>query len=123
MSGLAILLLSVLQQTPTITCKVRAHDAPLPDAEVVVAGHTYETAASGEVRVFVEPGTVVMTVTKEGFVPVTTTSSTWSGCRASRSRSRFPRREQGRPSKTNRCVWRCSIARSSKKNRLRPQET
>jgi outer membrane receptor for ferrienterochelin and colicins len=79
MSVLAVLLLSVLSPSCTIVCRVRAHDAPVPDAEVAVAGQTARTAANGEARMIVEPGTLLIRVAKEGFLPAAATATIAGG--------------------------------------------
>ena len=69
------LLLSLALQggQSTIVCSVTAEGAPVPGAEVVVAGKTYQTDARGGVRIEVSSGLVELTVVKAGFAPVTTT--------------------------------------------------
>ncbi len=59
-------------QTGTVRIEVRAADQPIEDAEVVVAGATYRTDASGTTTVTIVPGTVEVTVAKAGFAPATT---------------------------------------------------
>ena len=51
----------------TIVCTVTAGGAPVAGAEIVVAGKTYVTDPRGEVRIDVDPGSVELTVVKEGF--------------------------------------------------------
>jgi iron complex outermembrane receptor protein len=51
----------------TLRVEVRAEDRPIEQAGVVVRGVTYRTDASGRVEIATEPGTVRITVTKEGF--------------------------------------------------------
>ena len=63
----------------TIACTVTAHGVTVPGAEIVVAGKTYVTDARGEVRIGVAPGSIALTVIKEGFAPVTTTIAVASG--------------------------------------------
>jgi iron complex outermembrane receptor protein len=55
-----------------IVCSVTAGGAPVAGAQVVVAGQTHVTDRRGEVRMDVAPGSVELTVLKEGFAPVTT---------------------------------------------------
>ena len=62
-----------------IVCTVTAGGAPVPGAEIVVAGKTYVTDARGEVRIEVSPGPVELTVVKAGFAPVTTTITVAAG--------------------------------------------
>ena len=72
MSVLALLFLLSLQGGQSaIVCTVTAGGAPVAGAEIVVAGKTYVTDPRGEVRIVVDPGSVELTVVKEGFVPVT----------------------------------------------------
>jgi outer membrane receptor for ferrienterochelin and colicins len=67
---LALLLLLPLQSEPSaIACTVTVGGASVAGADVVVAGKTYVTDARGEVRIVVTPGSVELTVIKEGFVP------------------------------------------------------
>jgi iron complex outermembrane receptor protein len=54
----------------TIRVQVRASEEPVEDAEVVVAGTTHRTDASGTATVTTAPGAVEVTVVKVGFVPV-----------------------------------------------------
>ncbi len=56
----------LLPQNASLLCSVTAGDKPVADADVVVGGRTYETAADGEVRIPVTAGTVEVTVAKEG---------------------------------------------------------
>lgn len=65
--------LTIAAQAPTATIRVqvRASDEPVEDAEVVVAGTTLRTDASGTATVTTAPGTVEVTVVKVGFVPAT----------------------------------------------------
>jgi outer membrane receptor for ferrienterochelin and colicins len=55
--------------TATIRVQVRASEKPVEDAEVVVAGTTRRTDASGTITT--APGTVDLTVLKAGFAPAT----------------------------------------------------
>jgi outer membrane receptor for ferrienterochelin and colicins len=77
---LTLLLLSALQPSESaITCTVPADSAPVAGAEIVIAGKTYVTDPRGEVRIVVEPGSVGLTVVKEGFAPVTATVTVAAG--------------------------------------------
>jgi outer membrane receptor for ferrienterochelin and colicins len=58
--------------TATLRVEVRAAQAPVAAADVVIAGRTYRTAADGTVSIAVPPGTVEVTVVKDDFLPVTT---------------------------------------------------
>jgi iron complex outermembrane receptor protein len=58
-------------QTGTIRVRVRAAEKPVENAEVVVAGTTHRTDASGTTTVTAVPGTVDLTVVKTGFAPAT----------------------------------------------------
>jgi iron complex outermembrane receptor protein len=71
--------LSLQPGQSAIVCSVMAGGAPVPGAEVVVAGTTYVTDARGEVRIDVSPGPVEITVVKPGFAPVTTTVTVAAG--------------------------------------------
>jgi outer membrane receptor for ferrienterochelin and colicins len=63
----------------TIVCRVTAGGAPIAGVEVVAAGKTYVTDQRGEARLQLDPGTVELTVVKEGFAPVTTTLTVAAG--------------------------------------------
>ena len=51
--------------------EVRANNLPVENAEVVVRGVTHRTDAMGKVTIPSAPGTIDLTVVKEGFVPAT----------------------------------------------------
>ena len=55
----------------TIRVQVRASDKPVEGAEVIVAGTTYRTDASGTTTISTAPGTVDVVVSKAGFAPST----------------------------------------------------
>jgi outer membrane receptor for ferrienterochelin and colicins len=55
----------------TIRVQVRASEKPVENAEVVVAGITHRTDASGATIVTTLPGAVEVTVVKAGFAPAT----------------------------------------------------
>jgi outer membrane receptor for ferrienterochelin and colicins len=84
---LAISLLLVLQLSPiaaqaltgTIRVQVRAATKPVPDADVVVAGATYRTDASGAAVIRTAPGTVAITVVRSGFAVATTSIQVAAG--------------------------------------------
>ncbi len=60
-------------QFATLRVIVRAQGAPVEQAEVVVAGATHPTDASGAVQIATLPGSVEVTVAKPGYFPVTLT--------------------------------------------------
>jgi len=66
------------QEAGTIRVQVRA-EAPVADAEVIVAGRTYRTDTSGTVTIGVAPGVVDVTVIKAGFASVTAAVTAESG--------------------------------------------
>ena len=77
---LALLLsLSFQPGQSIIVCSVTAGGAPVPGAEVVVAGKTYLTDARGEVQLEVSPGPVELTILTSGFASVTTTVTVPAG--------------------------------------------
>ena len=78
---LVALLLSMSLQgdQSALACTVTAAGAPVPGAEIVVAGKTYVTDARGEIRIDVRPGPVELSVVKTGFAPVTTTIAVGAG--------------------------------------------
>ena len=57
--------------TATIRVQVRAADAPVADAEVVVSGTTHRTDFSGSVTIAAPAGSINLTVVKAGFAPAT----------------------------------------------------
>ena len=58
---------------------VIAAGAPVAGAEIVVGERTHLTDRRGEVRIVVNPGSIEITVVKEGFVPVRTTVTVAGG--------------------------------------------
>jgi outer membrane receptor for ferrienterochelin and colicins len=79
-SALLILFLFSLQSGQSaIICTVTDGGAPVAGAEIVVAGKTYVTDLRGDVRIVVAPGSVDLTVVKEGFAPVTATVAVEAG--------------------------------------------
>ena len=66
-------------QTGTVRVQVRAAQKPIEDAEVVVAGTSHRTDASGTTTVVIGAGNVDITVVKPGFVPVTTSVQVGAG--------------------------------------------
>ena len=79
-SALLLLFLFSLQSGQSaIVCTVTAGGAPVAGAEIVVAGKTYVTDPRGEVRIDVDPGSVELTVVKEGFAAVTATVTVGGG--------------------------------------------
>jgi outer membrane receptor for ferrienterochelin and colicins len=63
------------QPTGAVRILVQHQSMPVAGADVVVNGTTFTTSASGDVTVDVMPGSVTMTVVKEGFEPLTATIS------------------------------------------------
>jgi outer membrane receptor for ferrienterochelin and colicins len=59
------------EQSGTVRVQVRAAQKPVEDAEVVVAGASHRTDASGTTTVSTAAGTIEITVLKSGFAPVT----------------------------------------------------
>jgi outer membrane receptor for ferrienterochelin and colicins len=57
--------------TATVRVQVRASEKPVENAEVVVAGTTHRTDASGAAIVTTVPGAAEVTVVKAGFAPAT----------------------------------------------------
>ncbi len=66
-------------QTGTVRVQVRAAQKPIEDAEVVVAGASHRTDASGTTTVVTAAGNVDITVVKPGFAPVTTSVQLGAG--------------------------------------------
>jgi iron complex outermembrane receptor protein len=66
-------------QTGTLRVQVRAAQKPIEGAEVVVAGTSIRTDASGTTSVLTSAGNVDITVVKPGFVPVTTSVQVGAG--------------------------------------------
>ena len=85
-------------QTATIRVQVRAADKPVVAAEVLVAGATHQTDASGSVTATVTPGAVELVVVKAGYVAATASVQVAAGSRAGRrggSAARAHRRRDG----------------------------
>ena len=59
-------------QTGTVRVQVRAAQKPAEDAEVIVAGASHRTDASGSTTIVTGAGNIEITVVKPGFAPVTT---------------------------------------------------
>jgi outer membrane receptor for ferrienterochelin and colicins len=70
---------SLFAQTTMVRVEVRQQSTPVAGAEVSVSGTTYTTSSTGDVLVNVIPGTVVITVAKEGFEPLTSTVTVAAG--------------------------------------------
>jgi outer membrane receptor for ferrienterochelin and colicins len=66
-------------QTGTVRVQVRAAQKPIADAEVIVAGASHRTDASGTTTVVTAAGNVGITVMKPGFAPVTTSVQLGAG--------------------------------------------
>lgn len=62
-----------------VLCTVTAEGAPVAGAQIVVAGRTYLTDGAGGARIDVAPGSVELTIVKEGFAPVTTAVTVAAG--------------------------------------------
>jgi iron complex outermembrane receptor protein len=62
---------SAAQDPAPVRVEVRAGNQAVANAEVVVGGTRYRTDALGKVTVPVTPGTIEITVLKEGFAPTT----------------------------------------------------
>ena len=71
--------LASAQAPATISVEVRHDGVPVIDAEVIVDGRTYKTAAEGNISATVTPGTVEITVVKDSFAPVTTSVTVGAG--------------------------------------------
>jgi outer membrane receptor for ferrienterochelin and colicins len=68
-------------QSPTATIRVQVHalQKPVENAEVVVAGTTHRTDASGAATITTPAGRIEVTVVKAGFAPVTATVQVAAG--------------------------------------------
>jgi len=79
--GVFTLLLVGLLQLPStaIQIVVTADGRAVRDAQVVVSGETFRTLGDGGVKVDVNPGSVEITVIKEGFNPMTVTATAIPG--------------------------------------------
>jgi outer membrane receptor for ferrienterochelin and colicins len=66
-------------QTGTVRVQVLAAQRPIEDAEVIVAGVSHRTDASGTTTVVAAAGNVDVTVIKPGFAPVTTSVQVGAG--------------------------------------------
>ena len=66
-------------QTGTVRVQVRAAQKPIEDAEVIVAGASHRTDASGTTTVVTAAGNVDITVVKPGFASVTTSVQVGAG--------------------------------------------
>jgi iron complex outermembrane receptor protein len=64
-------MIATQNQMGTIRVQVRAAEKPVENAEVIVAGTTYRTRATGTTTITAVPGTVELTVLKTGFAPAT----------------------------------------------------
>ena len=63
----------------TVRVEVRAKDAPVAGAAVVIAGASHVTDQQGIVRVTVPPGKLEITIVKDGFVPATASGEAVAG--------------------------------------------
>ena len=66
-------------QTGTVRVQVRASQKPIEDAEVIVAGASQRTDASGTTTVVTAAGNIDITVVKPGFAPVSTSVQLGAG--------------------------------------------
>src|SRR3972149_1054811 len=80
MSMLCLVIVFLIQDPrATVRVEVRANEAPAAGAVVVMAGTTHVTDQFGIVRATVPPGTMAITIAKDGFVPVTATVDAVAG--------------------------------------------
>ena len=63
----------------TLTIEVRFNSMPVADATVGVNGTTYVTDGEGRLAIPVTPGSIQITVLKDGFAPASTTVSVQAG--------------------------------------------
>jgi outer membrane receptor for ferrienterochelin and colicins len=75
------LVIGLFAQEPsaTVRVEVRAKDAPVAGAAVVIAGASHVTDQEGIVRVSVPPGKLEITIAKDGFVPATASGEAVAG--------------------------------------------
>ena len=71
--------LAAQNQTGTVRVQVRAAQRPIEDAEVIVAGASHRTDASGTTTAVTAVGNVDITVVKPGFASVTTSVQVGAG--------------------------------------------
>ena len=64
--------LAAQSQTGTVHVQVRAAQKPVADAEVIVAGASHRTDASGSTTIVAAAGNIAITVVKSGFTSLTT---------------------------------------------------
>jgi iron complex outermembrane receptor protein len=64
-------MIAAQNQSGTIRVQVRAAEKPVENAEIIVAGTTYRTDATGTTTITAVPGTVELTVVKTGFALAT----------------------------------------------------
>lgn len=67
------------QSQATLTIEVRFNAMPVADATVIINGATHVTGPEGTLTASVAPGTMQVTVVKEGFAPATTTVTVQPG--------------------------------------------
>ncbi|OFW17065.1 MAG: hypothetical protein A3F70_17325 [Acidobacteria bacterium RIFCSPLOWO2_12_FULL_67_14] len=65
--------MAVAQAVDVLRVQVHSEGAPVSGAEVIIGGTTSLTGADGTVEVPVTPGAVLVTVIKEGFLPLSST--------------------------------------------------
>jgi iron complex outermembrane receptor protein len=67
------------QEPVVLRVEVKSDGAPIASAEVVVSGATHVTDRTGRVDVTAAPGRIDVTVTKDGFLPATTSVEVQAG--------------------------------------------
>ena len=67
------------QSQATLAIEVRLNAMPVADATVIINGATHMTGPKGTLTALVAPGTMQVTVVKEGFAPTTTTVTVQPG--------------------------------------------
>ena len=71
--------LSWFAQSAAIQISVTSDTRPVPEVQVIVAGKTSRTDANGRLTLQAAPGPIEITVVKEGFNPVTVTTTVAAG--------------------------------------------
>ena len=69
----------IAQPTSTILVHVHHDSVPVAGADVVVNDRTYATSAAGDVSITAAAGSVIITVVKDGFEPLTSTVDVAAG--------------------------------------------
>ena len=70
---------AAVQLPTTVRVEVRHNAAPVARADVIVNGTTHQTGKDGIVSAIVTPGSVDITVVREGFAPITTSITVAAG--------------------------------------------